>query len=69
MARYLFKKAMLYAKTAFFSGSIALIAFFGMLHTSMDPVDALFYMLLIYIFLFAGILAAVEERRTRRRRR
>lgn len=69
MLKRMIKQTIMYAKAAFFSASIALIALMGMLYIRVDPVDALFYMLLIYILVYAGILGLIEDLELRKRPR
>lgn len=57
------KQAILYLKAATLSGAAALLLMVSLLYAGVEALDALFYMLLLYLGLYFGILAAIEERR------
>lgn len=57
------KQIILYLKAAILSGAAALLLIVSLLYAGVEVLDALFWMLIVFLFGYFGILAVIEERR------
>ena len=55
------RQAILYLKTAVLSGAAALLLMVSLLYTGVDALDALFWMVIIFLIGYFGVLAVIEE--------
>lgn len=59
------RQALLYLKTTVLSGVEALLLMVSLLYAGVDALDALFWMVVVFVGLYFTILAAIEEGRER----
>lgn len=57
------KQAILYFKAATLSGAAALLLMVSLLYAGAEALDALFWMVIVFLALYFGALAVIEERR------
>jgi hypothetical protein len=55
------RQALLYLKTAVLSGAAALLLMVQLLYTGVDALDAMFWMVVIFLIGYFGVLAVIEE--------
>ena len=55
------KQIILYLKSTVLSGAAALLLMVQLLYTGVDALDALFWMVIIFLFGYFGVLAVIEE--------
>ena len=55
------RQALLYLKTAVLSGAAALLLMVQLLYTGVDALDAMFWMVVVFLIGYFGVLAVIEE--------
>ena len=55
------RQAILYLKTAVLSGAAALLLMVQLLYTGVDALDAMFWMVVVFLIGYFGVLAVIEE--------
>ena len=56
------KQIILYLKSATLSGAAALLLMVSLLYTGVDALDAMFWMVVIFLIGYFSILATIEEK-------
>jgi len=59
------KQIILYLKSATLSGAAALLLMVSLLYTGVDALDAMFWMVVIFLIGYFSILATIEEKAPR----